>query len=138
MEYYHEKIKHLQDDFYDTLEEYPLFHEMIDEIYDRDIKEINELLEKNDEFYLKKVISKLEDVINYIKDTNRSINKEYDLFDKLSNRWQEIKINTYDDKYLDEINSQVDKANKFIKSHNLEDIKEANKIMQELIKKLKK
>ena len=73
MDYYYHEFLELQKDFEKCLKDFPLFHEMIDEIYDNEIKEINELLEKNDEYYLKKAISKLQDVIDYIKKTSTNI-----------------------------------------------------------------
>ena len=83
MDYYYHEFEKLQEDFHEVMHDYPLFKEDIDKIYDVDIKEINELLEKNDEFYLKKAIRKLEDVIDYVKDTSTNIDKEYDEDDQI-------------------------------------------------------
>ena len=134
MNYYHEEFLRLQEEFHEVMHDYPLFKEQIDSIYDIDIKEINELLEKDDEFYLKKANSKLKDLIKFVKDTSESIDNEYNKFDKLAKIWEEKKITTDDEKFLDKINSKVNKANILIKSHDLKEIKEANKIMEELIK----
>ncbi len=134
MNYYQEEFKKLEEEFHDTMHNYPLFQEQIDSIYDKDIKEINELLDKNDEFYLKKANSKLKDLIKYIKDTSESIDLEYKKFDKLAKIWDEKTIVTDDNDYLDKINSKVNEANVLIKSHELREIKEANKIMEDLIK----
>ena len=53
MDYYYHELEKLEKELHDVLHEYPLFKEMLDEIFDKDLKEIDELLEKNDEFYLK-------------------------------------------------------------------------------------
>ena len=137
MDYYYKELDKLLEEFHEVMHDYSLFKEDIDRIEENDIKEINELLEKNDEFYLKKAISKLKDLINYIKKTSISINKEYSIFSDLANTWEKIELPIMDDNKLNHINSQVSKANNLIKSHNLDDLKEANKIMEELIKMAK-
>lgn len=134
MDYYYKEYIKLQEEFHDVMHNYPLFIETIKDIEDKDIKEINELLDKQDEFYLKKAISKLKDLINYVKDTSTSINKEYDKFDKLANIWEKIELSIMDDKKVREINDNVKKANELIKSHDLSKIKEANRILEILIK----
>ena len=136
MNYYHEEFEKLQEEFHDVMHNYPLFKEMIDSLYDNDIKEINDLLNKNDEYYLKEAISKLKDVINYVKDTNQKIEKEYREFDKLAGEWDKIKIATDDSDYIKYINDKVNKANILIKSHEIKEIEEANKIMEEMIKEV--
>jgi hypothetical protein len=137
MDYYYKELDKLLEEFHEVMHDYSLFKEDIDQIEEKDIKEINELLEKNDEFYLKKAISKLKDLINYIKTTSISINKEYSRFSDLAKKWEKVELPIMDDKELDRINNQVFKANNLIKSHNLDDLKEANKIMEELIKMAK-
>ena len=137
MNYYHEEYLKVQEEFHEVMHDFPLFKETIDEIYDKDIKEINDLLDKDDEYYLKKAIGKLKDLIKYIKDTSTSIDSEYERFDKLAKTWDEIRIISDDDEFLDKINAKVMMANKYIKSHDLNEIKEANKIMEELIKEVK-
>ncbi len=134
MNYYHEEFFRLQEEFHEVMHDYSLFKEQIDNIYDNDIKEINELLDKNDEYYLKKANSKLKDLIKYIKDTSISIESEYDKFDKLARIWEDKKIVTDDSNFLDRINQMVKDANELIKSHDLNDIKKANMIMEKLIK----
>ena len=134
MDYYYKELDKLFEEFHEVMRKYPLFKEDIDELEKRDIKEINELLEKSDEFYLKKAISKLKDLINYIKDTSESINKEYSKFDSLASTWEKTIIPFSLNKDIDIINSKVSKANELIKSHKLSDLAEANKIMEELIK----
>ena len=134
MNYYHNEFLKLQEEFHEVMHHYPLFTETIDDIFEKDIKEINELLDKNDEFYLKKAIEKLKDLIDYIKNTSISIKKEYDEFDRLAGIWEKIEIINADEKQINEINVQVKKANELIKSHQLNDLVEANKIMEKLIK----
>lgn len=134
MDYYLQEFEKLQEDFHDTLHDYPLFQEMLDKIFDEDIEEIKDLLDKNDEYYLKEAIRKLERLIDYIKDTSENIKKEYDKFDTLAKKWKEKEFLNVTDKELDIINSKVKKANELIQSHDLSDIRNANKIMEELLK----
>ena len=137
MEYYHQEFENLKEEFHEVMHDYPLFKETIDEIYDKDIKEINELLEKDDEYYLKKAISKLKDLIKYVKNTSENIDVEYQKFDSLAKTWEKLRIVNDDNFFLDKINNQVNKANELIKSHDLNEISEANKIMERLIKEVK-
>ncbi len=132
MDYYIHEFEKLQEDFHEVMHDYPLFKEDIDHIYDVDIKEINELLDKNDEYYLKEACNKLEDLISYVKDTSIAIKKEYDTFDKLANIWEKKEITNTDERHLNYLNSQVKKANELIKKHDLDSIREANKIMRRL------
>ena len=134
MDYYLQEFEKLQEDFHDTLHDYPLFQEMLDKIFDEDIEEIKDLLDKNDEYYLKEAIRKLERLIDYIKDTSENIKKEYDKFDTLAKKWKTKEFLNVTDKELDIINSKVIKANELIQSHDLDDIRNANKIMEELLK----
>ena len=134
MDYYYKEFSKLQEEFHDVIHNYPLFKEDIDEIDEKKIKEINELLDKNDEYYLKKAIDKLKDLIKYIKDTNQSINEEYSKFDKLVGIWEKVNFTNIDEKTLSKINDEVNRANELIKSHKLEDLSEANIIMERLIK----
>ncbi len=134
MDYYYKQFLKLQEEFHEVLHDYPLFEETIKDIEEKDIKELNELLEKNDEYYLKKAISKLEDLILYIKNTSETIDKEYQKFDKLAKTWEKTIIAFATDSELNEINRKVKKANELIKSHYLKDIIEANKILEKLIK----
>ena len=137
MDYYYNEFDKLQDEFHEVMHDYPLFQEMIDEIYDKDIKEINELLDKNDEFYLKKAISKLKNIIDYVKKTSKEIDNEYDKFDKLARTWEKIKFVNVEQSFLDNLNSKINKANELIKSHDLKDIIEANSIMEKIIKEVR-
>ena len=134
MDYYLQEFEKLQEDFHDTLHDYPLFQEMLDKIFDEDIEEIKDLLDKNDEYYLKEAIRKLERLIDYIKDTSDNIKKEYNKFDTLAKKWKTKEFLNVTDKELDIINSKVKKANELIQSHDLSDIRNANKIMEELLK----
>ena len=136
MDYYYKEFEKLQDEFHEVIHHFPLFQEMIDDIFDKDIKEINELLEKNDEFYLKKAISKLEDLIKYIKDTSTSIDSEYQKFDKLAKIWESKTINVSND-VLDKLNDKIKRSNSLIQSHNLKDLREANKLLEEVLKYVK-
>ena len=135
MDYYYKEFDKLQKEFHEVMHDYPLFKEDITNIEEKDIKEINELLDKKDEFYFKKAIDKLKDLIEYIKTTSTSIEEEYHKFDKSASTWENIKVSV-SQKELDLINSEVKKANLLIKCHRLKDLKEANKIMDSLIKRI--
>ena len=137
MSYYEEEFEKLQEEFHEVIEHFPLFSEMIDEIYDKKIPVINEWLEKNDEYYLKKAISELKSLISYVKDMSTKISKEYDLFDEMAKTWEKTKLSNVSDDELKKINQDIDKANRLIVEHNLDSIMEANKIMRELLKKVK-
>lgn len=134
MDYYYKEFEKLQKEFHDVMHDYPLFKEMIDDIELKNIKEINELLEKNDEFYLKKAISKLKDLIEYVKNTSKTIQNEYDKFDRSASIWEKIELVGVSEKELNEINSKVKKANELIKSHKVKDLIESNRILETLIK----
>ena len=136
MNYYYQEFEKWQKEFHQALHDYPLFREMIDEIYDRDIKEINDWLDKNDEFYLKKAIDKLKDLVEYIKNTSSKIDSEYEKFDQLARLWDKSEIKNLSEKELDNLNSQIEKANELIKSHDLKLIIEANKIMESILKRV--
>lgn len=136
MDYYYKEYEKLQKEFHDVMHEYPLFKETIDEIEEKNIKEINELLDKNDEFYFKKAIDKLKDLIGFIKETSTNISNEYAKFDKLASIWEKVELKNISQEELSNINSKVKKANELIKSHNLKDLVYANKIMEDLIEKI--
>ena len=134
MDYYLKEFEKLQKEFHEVMHNYPLFKETIDSIEKRDIKELNELLEKNDEYYLKKANSKLKDLIEYIKNTSTTIKNLYDKYDNLANEWGKIKLFNVSDNELQMINDKVHKANNLIKSHDIKDLIEANRILEILIK----
>ena len=135
MDYYIKEFNKLEEEFHETLHHYPVFEETIEEINEKDIKEINDLLDKNDEYYLKEAIDKLKNLIAYLKDMNYKVNKEYQLFDKYARIWEKIKTLSVDEAELKKVNDDIRKANELIKSHNLKEIMEANSIMENLIKK---
>ncbi len=134
MDYYYKEFAKLQEEFHEVMHDYPLFSETIRDIEEKDIKEINELINKNDEYYLKQANRKLSDLIDFIKNTSTSIKEEYQKFDKLASIWEKVKITNVDDNELDAINSKVNEANRLINSHELKDLKEANNILERLIK----
>jgi hypothetical protein len=134
MDYYYKEFEKLQKEFHDVMNDYPLFKETIDDLEEKDIKELNELLEKHDEYYFKKAITKLKDLIIYIKETSTTIKTSYEKFDDLAKKWEKVRIVNVSEEELNDINRKVKKANELIKSHNIKDLKEANKIMELLIK----
>ncbi len=137
MDFYIHEFEKLEEDFHEVMHDYPLFKEDIDRIYDKDIKEINDLLEKNDEYYLKSAISKLKDLIGYAKNTSNAINKEYETFDRLASDWENIRLVNISEDELNTLNDYVKKANSLIKSHDLKDLRDANKIMNDLLKRVR-
>lgn len=137
IEEYHKDFEKLQERFHEYMHKYPLFEEMVDEIYEKDIKEIHEFLDKNDEYYLKKAIKKLENVNDYIKNTSLEIEKLYNEYDKYARIWNELSPLNVSNDILDVMNEKIKKANELIKKTNIKDIKEANKIIASLIKEAK-
>jgi len=128
----------IQEEFHEVIENYPIFEEDIEKIFDKDIHEVEELIEKNDEYYLKKAIRKLEDLIEYIKDTSDNINKLYKEYDKLTDIWNKLEIKKeISQRNLDRINEQVKRSNELIIAKNYEDVKEAVNLFSKTIKELK-
>ena len=134
MDYYYKEFDKLSEELHEVMHDYPLFSEDIKELEEHEIKEINELLAKHDDFYFKKAIDKLKDLISYIKDISENIQKEYHAFDKLANVWEKVIIKDVSKEELDTINDEVKRANALITSHDIKDLREANKIMEKLIK----
>lgn len=56
MEKLFEELSKLEEKFKDTVEHYPLLHSQVDYVFDKKVPEIEELIDKNDEFYLKKLL----------------------------------------------------------------------------------
>ncbi len=137
MDYYYKEFLKLQDEFHEVMHDYPLFKETIEDIEEKDIKELNELLEKNDEYYLKEAIKKLENLIKYVKDTSITIKESYEKFDKLASVWEKVRVVNVSDKELAIINDKVRRANDYINNHDIKKIKEAINIMETLIKENK-
>ena len=131
------RIDELEKDLHENLHEYPLFQEILDDIYDKKIPEIEKLLYKNEEFYYKEAIKKLIKLNEYIKETSKDIDKQYKLFDKQAIEWNKYAYINADKYIVDSMNEKSHKANKLINSHKIEDLHEANKIMHELINKAK-
>ena len=131
------RIECLEKDLHENLHEYPLFQEILDDIYDKRIPEIDKLLYKNEEFYYREAIKKLIKLNDYIKDTSKDIDKQYKLFDKQAIEWNKYVYINADKSIVDSMNEKSHKANKLINSHKIEDLHEANKIMHELINKAK-
>lgn len=138
IEEYYKDFEKLQERFQEYMHKYPLFQEMIDKIYDEDIEEIHELLEKNDEYYLKKAITKLDDLNDYIKETSEEISRQYKKYDCYAKEWNEFGPLNIDEDSLLDLNQRLKKANNLINSHNLKDLKDANSIMNNLIKEARR
>ena len=134
MDYYLKEFRKLQEEFHEVMHDYPLFSETLEDIEEHNIKDINELLEKNDEFYLKKAIAELKKLIEYVKSISTNITRQYEKFDKLAQVWEKIVISGVSEQQLNEINAKVRKANLLIEKHDIEALVEANQIMEELIK----
>ena len=128
----------LQEEFHETIENYPILEDDFNDIFNYDIKEIEELLDKNDEYYLKKAISKLEDLIKYIKEMSEDIQDIFNKYDSLTKIWNELEIKKeISSNTLDKINKQVKLSNELINRKNYKDIKEAYKLLNKAVKELK-
>ena len=134
MDYYLKEQEKLQEELHDVMHHYPLFSEMIDEIFEKDIRDINELLEKNDEYYLKEANKKLSNLIDYIKTTSTKISKEYSKFDDNAKKWEKVVIKNMDNGELEKINAKINESNELIKHHDLSDIEMVNKIMEKILR----
>ena len=134
--YYQDFLK-LSDDFHDNMKNYPLFENMLDDM-DKDLDEINELLEKNDLFYLKKAIDKLEIINKFIVDTSKEITQIYHDYNDKSNEWSKLTIKEKTSKDLiDKANDYILKANSLIKEKDLNKIRRALTYLEDAIKLLK-
>ena len=131
------RVDELEHDLHENLHEYPLFQEILDDIYDKRIPEIDKLLCKNEEFYIKEAINKLVKLNDYIKDTSKDIDKQYKLFDKQATTWNKYIYINAEQSIVNDMNEKSKKANKLINSHKVSDLHEANKIMHDLIYKVK-
>lgn len=128
----------LQEEFHETIETYPILEDDFNKIFDNDIKEIEELLDCNDEYYLKKAISKLEDLIKKIKEMSEDIKNIFDKYDSLTKTWNELEIKSeISSSLLDKINNQVKKSHELINKKNFKDVKEAYKLLNKSIEELK-
>ena len=131
------RVDELEDKIHENLHDYPLFKEILDDIYDKRFPEIEKLLIKNEEFYIREAIKKLNKLNDYIVNTSKEIDKQYKLFDKQAIEWNKYIYIDADQSIIDDMNDKSKKANKLINSHKLEDLIEANKIMKDLIYKAK-
>ena len=128
----------LQEEFHETIENYPILEEDFNKIFDNDIKEIEELIDRDDEYYLKKAISKLEDLIKEIKVMSKDIKSIFDKYDSLTKTWNELEIKReISQTLLDKINNQVKKSHELITKKNFKDVKEAYKLLNKSIEELK-
>ena len=128
----------LQEEFHETVENYPILEDDFNKIFEEDISEIEELLDKNDEYYLKKAISKLEDLIQYIKEMSDDIKNIFKKYDELTTIWNNLEIKKeISSSILDKINKKVLKSNELITSKKYKDVKESYKLLNEAIKELK-
>ena len=128
----------LQEEFHETIENYPILEDDFNNIYDNDIKEIEELLDYNDEYYLKKAISKLEDLIKEIKVMSANIKMIFDKYDVLTKIWNEMEIKKeINSKTLDKINNQVKKSHELIMKKNYDDVNSAYNLLNKSIEELK-
>ena len=131
------RVEELEEKIHESLHEYPLFQETLDEIYEKRFPEIEKLLIKNEEFYIREAIKKLNKLNEYIVNTSKEIDKQYKLFDKQCIEWNKYVYINADKDIVSSMNEKSHKANKLINSHKLEDLVEANKIMHDLINKAK-
>lgn len=128
----------LQEEFHETIENYPILEDDFNNIYDNDIKEIEELLDYNDEYYLKKAISKLEDLIKEIKVMSVNTKMIFDKYDVLTKIWNEMEIKKeINSKTLDKINNQVKKSHELIMKKNYDDVNNAYNLLNKSIEELK-
>ncbi len=131
------RFNELQEEFEKTLKDYLIFKEMLEEIDEKELPKINSYLKKNDIFYQREANDHLKKLIDYIKKTSLDIDKQYETFEKYVAKWNKISYINASEYDVRMINERVRKANKLIGSHKIEDLHEANKIMNEILKKVK-
>ena len=131
------RVEELKKMIHENLHEYPLFQEDLDEIYNKKFPEIEKLLIKNEEFYIREAITKLDKLNDYIVSTSKEVDKQYDTFDKLARDWNKYTYIDADEEIVARMNELSAKANRLISSHKLDDLREANRIMRDLISKAK-
>lgn len=136
MKYYNE-INNLIEEMYETLKKYPITKENIDKIFEDDLVDIQKLIDTNDEYYLKKAITKLKDLIENIKEINYYTEKYYNELDSLINKWKKIKLNVSKEE-IDIINKNIKKCNELLDTGEINDVIEIIKILNKLIKKYDK
>ena len=132
-----ERINELEKKIHENLHDYPLFKEILDDIYDKRIPEIDKLLIKNEEFYYREAIKKLINLNDYIVETSKDIDKQFKLYDKQATEWNKYVYINADRSIVEDMNEKSKEANRLINSHKVSDLHEANKIMHELINKAK-
>ena len=137
MDYYHQKFHDLQEEFQEVMEKYPLFQEDIDKINNYDIKEIDELLKREGDYYFKRALDKLEDLIKDIKDKSTHITKVYKEYEELVEEWQKIDGYEIDESSLLDINKKVEQSGDLINRPSIKDIDKAIVLINEAIKELK-
>lgn len=132
------EFNYLQEEFHQTVHDYPILEEDFNNIFENDIKEIEELLDKNDEYYLKKANSKLEDLIKFIEEMSIDVKDIFEKYDSLTKEWNSLEIKKeIDSRKLSQINKQVQKSNELINRKNYHDVKDAYKILNNAVKELK-
>ena len=128
----------LQEEFHETIENYPILEDDFNKMFDNDIKEIEELIDCNDEYYLKKANSKLETMIKEIKKMSKDIKDIFDKYNSLTIIWNNLQIESeISEKVLNRINKQVKTSYELITKKNYKDVEEAYKLLSKSIEELK-
>lgn len=126
------------EDFQYYMDKYPLLHKDIHFIYEKKIKEIEDLVDKNDEYYIKKAIKEIDNLNDFIKDRSTKTNDIFKEFEKLSDEWESIQIKDNIEKtIINKLNNNMKKSYELIKSEDFEDIVKAIELFRKTIKELK-
>lgn len=132
-----DEFARLQEEFHETMENNPILNDDFDYIMNILIAEIEELIAKNDEYYLKKANDKLEDIIKNVKEMSLDIKKIFIKYDKDSSKWNKIEIrDNVPKKVLEHLNEKVMEANRLITAKNYHDVKEASILLDKALKEL--
>ena len=83
------------------------------------------------------IISMMVGHFSDIKKTSESIDDEYQKFDRLARIWEKENVLNVPQEKLDQINDKIARCNRLIESHDLNDLKEANKLMEEVLEEIK-
>ena len=127
-----------QEEFHEVIEKHPLLIDDLNKIFDEDIEEIGKLLDKDDEYYLKKAIKNLTYLIEDVKEISTKTKKAFKRYEELTKIWGSIEINDkITEKTLNKLNDNVAMANELITGTNLKSAEEAVIIFEKTIKELK-
>lgn len=135
---YYKIISDKQKELDDAFDNYPVFNEKLKSIEKYELKTINEYVNQDDTYSLKKAINLIDDLIKDIISTSLGIDECYKEYDSLSREWSKINELDTSQEEVDKINEKLHECNELIQSHELDDLKDACSGLRSLIKEAKR